>query len=167
MNIRFNSVRLLIRCLLLMVCWMTSFGCATAHLPSSASLESRKLDATFESYFEAYLKLFPTFASEIGDHRFDDQLENAIGESHIAAQKDLAAHTLTALDQVDANRIDGERQLSHSLLRYNLKDALEGFKFPQQLLPVRQLARLAVEFPLLASAPVFIHSRPSRITTIS
>jgi len=152
MNIRFNSVRLLIRCLLLMVCWMTSFGCATtAHLPSSASLESRKLDAIFESYFEAYLKLFPTFASEIGDHRYDDQLENAISESHIAAQKDLAARTLAELEQVDSNRLDAERQLSLSLLSYNLKDALEGFKFPQQLLPVRQLASLAVEFPLLAS----------------
>jgi uncharacterized protein (DUF885 family) len=152
MNIRFNSVRLLIRCLLLVVCCVTSIGCATtAHLPSSASVESRKLDSIFNDYFEGYLKLFPAFASEIGDHRYDDQLENAIGESHIAAQKDLAARTLAELDKVDATRLDAERQLALSVLSYNLKDALEGFKFPLQLLPVRQLASLAVEFPLLAS----------------
>lgn len=136
--------------LLVGLSWIAVSACATTRAtPPTAT--ARQLDAVFEDYFEAYLQLFPTFASEIGDHRYDDQLENAIGESHIAAQKDLAARTLAQLDQVDATLLDSERQRSLSVLAYNLKDALEGFKFPQQLLPVRQLASLAVEFPLLAS----------------
>ena len=61
---------------------------------SSKSTESRKLHEIFESFFEAELALFPTFATEIGDHRYDDQLEIAISEEHIAAQRRLFQHTL-------------------------------------------------------------------------
>src|SRR5580765_1803927 len=61
---------------------------------SSKSSESRKLHEIFESFFEAELVLFPTFATEIGDHRYDDQLEIAISEEHIAAQRRLFQHIL-------------------------------------------------------------------------
>ena len=56
---------------------------------SSKSAESRKLHEIFESFFEAELVLFPTFATEIGDHRYDDQLEITISEEHIAEQRRL------------------------------------------------------------------------------
>ncbi|MGH7887976.1 MAG: DUF885 domain-containing protein, partial [Candidatus Binatia bacterium] len=112
---------------------------------------ARQLDAIFEEYFEAYLKLFPTFASEIGDHRYDDQLEIAISDSHLAAQQELATRTLERLGQIEESQLDAQRRLSLDLLRYNLGDLFEGLKFRTHLLPVRQLASLAVEFPLLAS----------------
>jgi len=135
----------------MLLCYVAFGACSANRFTVTSSADPAKLDGIFEEYFEAYLKLFPTFASEIGDHRYDDQLEIAIGEDHIARQKKLAAGTLAQLDQVDASQLDGARQLSLSLLRYNLEDVLEGLKFPQPLLPVRQLASLAVEFPLLAS----------------
>jgi uncharacterized protein (DUF885 family) len=140
-----------IRFCLLLLCWVAFGACSTNRFAVTSSTDTAKLDGIFQEYFEGFLKLFPTFASEIGDHRYDDRLEIAIGENHIAGQKELATRTLAQLDQVNANQLDAERQLSLSLLRYNLEDALEGLKFPQQLLPVRQLASLAVEFPLLAS----------------
>jgi hypothetical protein len=152
MNIRLHRGWWVIRCLLAVVCCATSFGCAaTALFPPSLSVESRKLDAIFESYFEAYLKLFPTFATEIGDHRYDDRLEIAISEEHIAAQKKLVAQTLDQLARIELARLDGRGRFFHGVLRYNVTDALESFKFKQHLLPVRQLASLAVEFPLLGS----------------
>ena len=142
-----------IRYLLLGLSWLALAACAIirATPPTAAA---RQLDAVFEDYFEAYLTLFPTFASEIGDHRHDDRLENPISAEHLAAQKDLAARTLARLAQIDASLLDGERQVSLSVLTYNLKDTLEGFKFPQQLLPVRQLASFAVEFPLLGESGI-------------
>ena len=135
----------------LLLCYVAFGACSANRFTATPSADPTKLDGIFEEYFEAYLKLFPTFASEIGDHRYDDQLEIAISEDHIAKQKKLATATLAQLDPIDAHQLDGARQLSLSLLRYNLEDTLEGLKFPQQLLPVRQLASLAVEFPLLAS----------------
>ncbi|MGH7817616.1 MAG: DUF885 domain-containing protein, partial [Candidatus Binatia bacterium] len=145
-----------IRPFVLALCCVAFVGCATARFAAAPAAPARQLDAIFDAYFEAYLKLFPTFASEIGDHRYDDQLEIAISETHIAAQKDLAERTLDQLSQIDLDQLDAERRLFFDLLRYNLRDSLAGFKFKQELLPVRQLASLAVEFPLLAS-PSGIH----------
>ena len=142
-----------IRYLLLSLSWLTLAACATTRA-APPTVTARQLDAVFEDYFEAYLELFPTFASEIGDHRYDHRLENAISAEHLAAQKALADRTLARLDQVNATLLDADRQLSLSVLTYNLKDTLEGFKFPQQLLPVRQLTSFAVEFPLLAESGI-------------
>ena len=137
MWLRTASRLLPIRLCILLLCCAALFACSTHRSAITSSADSAKLDRIFEEYFEAYLKLFPTFASEIGDHRYDEQLEIAIGENHIAGQKELAARTLAQLDQVDPTQLDAEKQLSLRLLRYNLEDALEGLKFPQQLLPVR------------------------------
>ena len=142
-----------IRYLLLGLSCLALSACATIRA-TPPTVAARQLDAVFEDYFEAYLALFPTFASEIGDHRYDDRLENAISAEHLAAQHDLASRTLARLAQTDASLLDGERQLSLTVLSYNLKDTLEGFKFPQQLLPVRQLASFAVEFPLLGESGI-------------
>ena len=143
-----------IRYLLVGLSWLTMAACATTARTAPPTSAARQLDAVFEEYFEAYLDLFPTFASEIGDHRYDDRLENAISTEHLAAQRYLAERTLGQLAQFDASLLDAERQLSLSVLIYNLKDTLAAFQFPQQLLPVRQLASLAVEFPLLGESGI-------------
>ena len=119
--------------------------------PSSKSTESRKLHEIFESFFEAELVLFPTFATEIGDHRYDDQLEIAISEEHIAAQRRLFQHTLKRAAEIKIEAIDAGERLYLDVLTRALKVALEGFAFEQRLIPVRQLWSVAVEFPLLGS----------------
>ena len=59
--------------------------------------DSRELQQIFERYFEDYLQLFPTFATSIGDHRFDDQFEISISEEHLAKQRELYLKSLAAL----------------------------------------------------------------------
>jgi uncharacterized protein (DUF885 family) len=113
--------------------------------------ESAKLHALFEGFFEAQLALFPTFATEIGDHRYDDQLEIAISEEHIAAQRRLFQHALKRAAEVKLDQIDARDRLYLQVFTRNLKVALDGLAFRHDLLPVRQLASLAVEFPLLGS----------------
>jgi uncharacterized protein (DUF885 family) len=136
---------------------LTLFGCSAVlqHLPSPSqaarSAESRKLHELFESYFEAYLTLFPTFATEVGDHRYDDQLEIAISEEHIGAQRRLFQHALTRIAEIQLDGIDPKERLYVEVFTRNLRLAIAGQRFKQHLQPVRQLASLAVEFPLLGS----------------
>lgn len=120
-------------------------------LRPGAAAEARDVDEIFENYFEAYLDLYPTFATEIGDHRYDDQLEIAIGTEHINAQHRLFEHTLARLAKIDRDLLDRRRRLFLEVLERHLRLGLEGRKFNSQLLPVRQLASLAVEFPLFGS----------------
>lgn len=130
-------------------------SCAPTYLPSvfptGASAESRKLQTIFESYFEAYLDLYPTFASEIGDHRYDDQLEIVISEEHIAAQRRLFQHTLSRLAGIKHEEIDTRERLYLEVLARGLRLGIEGEKFKSHLMPLRQLGSLAIEFPLMGS----------------
>jgi uncharacterized protein (DUF885 family) len=140
---------------------VTLFGCSTVlqHLPSlnrgSPSSESRKLHELFESYFEAYLTLFPTFATEVGDHRYDDQLEIAISEEHIGAQRRLVQHALTRIGEINSHEIDPGERLYVEVFTRGLRLAIAGQRFKQHLQPVRQLASLVVEFPLFGSGSGF------------
>src|SRR6476620_11914106 len=82
-------------CLPLLIASTFVSGCALLGANTSQwhqtvrSGESRRLHEIFESFFEAELALFPTFATEVGDHRYDDQLEITISEEHIAEQRRL------------------------------------------------------------------------------
>ena len=118
---------------------------------SSKSTESRKLHEIFESFFEADLALFPTFATEIGDHRYDDQLEITISEEHIAEQRRLFQRALRRTGEIKLADVDSRDRLYLEVFTRNLQLALDGLRFKQHLMPVRQLASLAVEFPLLGS----------------
>src|SRR5918999_4675896 len=116
---------------------VTLFGCATVvqRLPSesrtTASAESRKLHEFFESYFEAYLTLFPTFATEIGDHRYDDQLEIAISDEHIGAQRRLFQYALNRIGEINLDEINPSERLYIEVFSRGLRLAIAGQKFKQ------------------------------------
>ena len=136
-------------------------------LKPGAAAEARTLDSIFENYFEAYLDLYPSFATEVGDHRYDDQLEIAISVEHISAQRRIFEHTLARLAAIDRDLLDSRRRLLVDVLERTLRLGLEGQKFNSHLIPVRQLASLAVGFfHYLVPAQAFSHSAPSQIMTI-
>jgi uncharacterized protein (DUF885 family) len=141
---------------LILFCLLVA-GCATGDWqsreqePSSASPESRRLAEIFENYFEAYLELFPLFATRIGDHRYDDRLDISIGAEHRGRQQKLYQETLNQLSIIDIPQLSVRERLYHDILTRALRQRLEAAKFPGYLLPVRQLASLPIEFPLLGS----------------
>lgn len=113
--------------------------------------DSRELQQIFERYFEDYLQLFPTFATSIGDHRFDDQFEISISEEHLVKQRELYLKSLAALAGIKTAQLEPDDRLNYAVLEYSLTLRLEGLKFNRHLLPVRQLDSTPVEFPLLGS----------------
>jgi uncharacterized protein (DUF885 family) len=115
------------------------------------SPDSQELRQVFEGYFEAYLQLFPTFATSIGDHRFDDQFEISISEEHLAKQRELYLKSLGELAGIKTAKLEADDRLNYAVLKYSLTLRLDGLKFNRHLLPVRQLGSTPVEFPLLGS----------------
>jgi uncharacterized protein (DUF885 family) len=116
-----------------------------------AAAEARKLHRMFDEYFEEYLELFPTVATSIGDHRYDDRLGIAIGEEHRRKQRDLYCKYLGALESILKDRLEREDRLNHAVFERLLTQRLEALRFEQHLQPVRQIQSMAVEFPLLGS----------------
>ena len=144
------------RRLLIGLCFLL-LGCATdARLNSpqaskEAKGESYKLQEIFEQYFEAYLALFPTFATSIGDQRYDDQLGITISEEHRAKQRNLYTSSLGKLANVRRDQLEAFDALNYAAFERMLRQRLEGLTFSQQLLPLRQLSSLPVEFPIMGA----------------
>ncbi len=131
-------------------------SCSTdGHLrqPQTAeqTADSRELQQIFERYFEDYLQLFPTFATSIGDHRFDDQFEISISEEHRAKQRELYLKSLGELTGIKTAKLEADDRLNYAVLEYSLTLRLQGLQFNRHLLPVRQLDSTPIEFPLLGS----------------
>lgn len=131
-------------------------GCATDTRPTPQpravqSAESRKLRGVFERYFEEYLPLFPTFATSIGDHRYDNQLAIAISEDHRAKQRGLYRKSLGELAEVRRDRLGPTDALDYAVFERRLKDRLASLQFDQHLQPLRQLDSTPVEFPVMGS----------------
>jgi len=130
------------RCLSILFCALL-LSCSTdAHLRQPQTVEgqsadSRELQQIFERYFEAYLRLFPTFATSIGDHRFDDQFEVSISEEHLAKQRQLYLKSLGELADIATAKLEADDGLNYAVFKYSLTMRLEGLKFNRHLLPVR------------------------------
>ena len=142
----------------LIICFFVlTVGCSTdARLPSSSvreptNAESQKLNELFDRYFEQYLPLFPTFATSIGDHRYDNQLGITISEEHRAKQRDLYRRSLEELAKVDLRQLGPFDALNYTAFERLLRERLAGFNFDPHLSPLRQLNSLPIEFPVLGS----------------
>ena len=145
-----RKLALAILCFSLIGCATTQSGPHEQPAPVT-SVESRKLADIFEKYFEAYLELFPLFATQIGDHRYDDRLAVNISAEHRARQRKLYRETLDQLSTIEIGDLTVNERLYHETLVRALRRREEAAKFPGYLLPVRQLGSLPIEFPLLGS----------------
>ena len=127
--IRWRAIRRVL-CLPLLIASTFFSGCALlgANTPqwhqTVRSAESRRLHEIFESFFDAELALFPTFATEIGDHRYDDQLEIAISEGHLDAHRRLLQQTLERLAEIKRDEISAQGRLYFDVLSRNLRRRL-------------------------------------------
>lgn len=111
MNLK-NQIRVCLTVFIAALSFMT-----TMH---AASKEDAKLDAFFQSYLELRFKMQPTDATRLGDHRFDDQLDDLSP----AARKGwitFARQTLRDLPkQVDYKALTRDGQIDFEILQHDL-----------------------------------------------
>ena len=97
--------------------------------------EHTELNQLFQNYFEEYLQLFPTFATLIGDHRYDDKLQIEISEEHRQKQRTLYSTYLKKLSEVDRSALQDRDRLNYDVLKYDLNLRLEELQFKEHLIP--------------------------------
>ncbi len=93
------------------------------------------LHALFAAEWERSMKENPTWASALGDRRYDhlwpDRSLAAIDASHQADRRDLAA-----LLAIDAGELSAQDRLNHELFRLRLEQRIEAFGHRGWLMPV-------------------------------
>lgn len=124
---------------------------AQAKIAAPPNPDARELHEVMEQYFEDELKLYPVFATSIGDHRYDDQYPVSISESHRERQRAHYRRYLAALAQAQPDRLDARERLNYDVFERALVRRIEGLAFDSHLQPVTQLGGAPVDFPLMGS----------------
>ena len=104
---------------------------------TTTSAKARALHALFDEEWEHDLRDQPTWASGIGDRRFDDRWPDV----SLAAYRERDAHdreVLAKIARLDHAGLTREDALSLDLFRYKYAHAVEGQRFPLHLLAINQ-----------------------------
>ena len=136
-----------------------TLGCSTEPLVKKSIPSPRviALNSILDRYFEGYLKLEPLFATSIGDHRYDADLEIGISEEHRSrvldlmdgALKEVAALGCSDLPEGDHwNCLTFEADLKNeaALIRNDL----------DYLMPFNQFESFFLDFAEIASGSSYV-----------
>jgi uncharacterized protein (DUF885 family) len=122
---------------------LATAGCPPLRTPAA------DLDRSVEAYWDGMLALNPTYATDLGDHRFDDRLEIDASPQYEAASLALEKRWLAAVLAIDPAGLDEERRLTREMFVYNREREIERLGFPGRLLPMSPFdGGLAMDLPL-------------------
>lgn len=101
----------------------------------SCTSPGEQLQTIFEDHWEYGLQTNPLFATNQGDHRFDNQLPRSDLEF---LEKDYRQTTgfLERLDGIDRDALDGEARLNYDIFRIQLENAVRAYELNHHLLPL-------------------------------
>lgn len=95
------------------------------------------LNRLFEEEWEWVMREAPTFASSLGDRRYNDRWTD-LSLAAIERRQQHRVETLARLRRIDRARLPAADRLNYDLFRKDLEDDIEEFKFRLYLMPVNQ-----------------------------
>jgi uncharacterized protein (DUF885 family) len=104
------------------------------------------LDRYCSDYWEYVLKHNPTFATYIGDHRYNDALED-LSEAAIRAENDYFKELLARVEEVDTSSLTAEEKINHHLLQKTLQNHIRFYEFGTHHIPLNHLQGPHIDFP--------------------
>ena len=87
----------------------------------SCSMNSnRQFEKIANNYIEYTLQNNPEWATQLGDHRFDDQVSN-YGDSALAAKRENAQFYLESLNEIDEKQLSIENKIDYNILKNRIE----------------------------------------------
>ena len=100
--------------------------------------ESKKLHELFASEWDYQLEQHPTWASRLGDRRWNDRWENRSLDS-INRQHSHNIEVLAKLKAIDRTTLSPSDQLNYDLFSKDYENEIEGHLYRWYLIPINQL----------------------------
>jgi uncharacterized protein (DUF885 family) len=126
-------------------------GSAAEGSQLAAQQNPEALQQLFEDYFENYLELNPTFATFIGDNRFNDAFANDISPEWRAAAQALEQGALDRLNAIDPEMLGETDRLSYEIFKSDRETDLADYEFDAHLMPISQFRGAHISFVQLGS----------------
>jgi len=114
-------------------------------------------------YWEGVLTTFPTFATLLGDRRFDDRIEDVSAEADDRLRASWQ-ELLTRVEALDVAGLDADGRVTHGLLRTELELGVEQLGLRRAELASDQME--GVHAGLLTSAPQVTAPTPGSATAL-
>ncbi|MDZ4349990.1 MAG: DUF885 domain-containing protein [Xanthomonadaceae bacterium] len=113
---------------------------------------AEQLDALYAQYWEQSLERNPLRATFIGDPRFNDQLPNTLSPEHRAESQAIAEDWLARARALgEGAGLEGQALISYQVFVADLEGELEGYRYPDHLMPLNQFRNMAGQFAMLGS----------------
>jgi len=113
--------------------------------------EGRRLRDLTERWYERHLELNPLAATAQGDGRWDDRFGDYVTEAWMADGLAMEQEALRGLAAIDPGKLAGDDLLTYEAFRHGRLIAVEGYRYPAELLPVQPFSGLHLQFALLGS----------------
>ncbi|HEY3244068.1 MAG TPA: DUF885 family protein, partial [Phycisphaerae bacterium] len=113
-----------------------------------AAAPAEELDALFRDYWEATLRRSPTFATELGDHRYDDRLEDLSEAAHAERIAEVQGF-LKRLKAIPAEQLSDRDALNREIFERTLQDTLAAVPTHPEWTPLNHLHAPHLSLPLL------------------
>ncbi len=123
--------------------------------PSADAITKARLERIFSEYWEKNLESSPTWATYLGDHRWNDRLADESADAYHAWTALCHAYLRRSQD-IDAERLSAEDRLSKRLFERSLTQRIEEARFEPFLLAISQQDGIHIGFPQI------VHSHPFR-----
>ncbi|HEY6180314.1 MAG TPA: DUF885 family protein [Kofleriaceae bacterium] len=113
--------------------------------------KAAQLASLYAEFWEENLKLNPLQATQVGDPRYNDQLPNSLSPEHRAQVRAFRQRFLDRARAIGGDGLTGQDRLSYDIFVRDQANELEGFDYPQHLVPINQFNNVANQIAILGS----------------
>ncbi len=126
-------------------------GSATA---ATAASPSETLHALFDDEWEFEMREYPLFATQTGDHRYDDRLPSVSVADEL--RRDKADHGfLDRLGAIDRAKLGDTDRINYDIFGRMLRNRIDETRFKAYLMPITSREGFHTEFPQLPDRLTF------------
>jgi len=127
---------------------------AKAATAAKSAAAAKELAKFFNEEWEWGLREYPERATYLGDARYNDRLTDLSFEA-IERRNKREQEALARLKKIEREALPEEDRLSYDLYQRRVEIAIEGQRFPTELLPINQQDGLHKDFAILSTISPF------------
>ncbi|MDH5627685.1 MAG: DUF885 domain-containing protein, partial [Candidatus Krumholzibacteria bacterium] len=114
-----------------------------------AATPAETFNKLLDDEWDARMREFPLFATQTGDHRFNDKL-GSVSIADATRRDAQNREFLARLDKIDRAQLQGADRVNYDLFRRNLADRIEDYQFKTYLMPITNREGFHTSFAQLA-----------------
>ena len=126
-------------------------SCKQSNTKGVTENANKEFNQLLENYYQEKLALKPLDATFAGETKYNNLFPNSLSDSHIAKVKAFFEKYKKELAQFDIEKLSENDRLSKTILEWECNDALEGFEFHDELMPLNQFSSVPLMMAQLGS----------------